>query len=181
MRRPLKKKKACHLVSAHLMVPIIIPIIFIAMTITVTATYREQMGQPWRAYLSPSEDFCHQNVLLQPSILFLPGTIHWEKALSSWPGLENSSQVCFPSTGKNLPCGRKLDLARFTGLGSVSPTLQRKAKSTSPLPSGARRACFPSSWQPVPCVQPGLRAAVSSMGPLPSWFPEGSGTEKGPL
>ena len=74
----IKKKKACHLVSAHLMVPIIIPIIFIAMTITVTATYREQMGQPWKAYLSPSEDFCHQNVLLQPSILFSPGTIHWE-------------------------------------------------------------------------------------------------------
>lgn len=42
MRRPLKTK-ACHLVSTHLMVAIIIPIIFIAMSIFVTATYLEQM------------------------------------------------------------------------------------------------------------------------------------------
>ena len=139
----IKKKKACHLVSAHLMVPIIIPIIFIAMTITVTATYREQMGQPWKAYLSPSEDFCHQNVLLQPSILFFPGTIHWEKALSSWPGLENSSQVCFPSTGKNLPCGRKLDLARFTGLGSVFSNSSEKSKKYQPSAFWSQESLLP--------------------------------------
>lgn len=64
----------------------------------------------------------------------------------------------------------------WTWLGSwswalFSPTLQRKEKSTSPLPSGARRARFPSSWQPVPCMQPGLRAAVSSMGPCPLVVP----------
>lgn len=138
------------------MAAIIIPVIFLAMAITVTTTCSRQMEPPLRAYLSPSEDFCHQSVLLQPNVLFSPGTIHWE-------GLENSSQVCFPSTGKNLPCGRKLGLARFTTL--FSPTLQRKEKSTNPLPSVARRARFPSSWQPVPCMQPGPACSCLLLGP----------------
>lgn len=77
--------------------------------------------------------------------------------------------MCFPSTGKNSPCGRKLGLARFTGLGSVLSSSSEERNKHQPSPFRSQACLFSLQLAAAGASAPSqdLCAAVSSWAARP--------------